>query len=75
MKKRKQLTEPEVVKIAKDIISGMKELSKSGIIHRDLKPANILADNGVFKITDFGFAKKVSDHTDALLSSLVGTPL
>lgn len=29
--------------------------------------------NGVFKITDFGFAKKI--HVDSTMNSLVGTPL
>lgn len=30
-----------------------------GYIHRDIKPANALVDNGIFKVADFGFAKKV----------------
>lgn len=42
-------------------------------MHRDLKPANILMHDGIFKITDFGFAKRVS--IDSTMNSLVGTPL
>ena len=30
-----------------------------GIVHRDLKPSNILINDGVFKLTDFGFAKNL----------------
>lgn len=37
----------------------MKELVKLNIIHRDLKLENILIHDGVIKITDFGFAKKL----------------
>lgn len=32
-------------------------MNKKGFIHRDIKPANIMIHDGVFKITDFGFAK------------------
>ena len=48
---------------------------KNGIIHRDIKPANILISDNVFKLTDFGFAKKVHSHSETLMTSLVGTPL
>lgn len=61
--------------IASQIISGLSELAAQGIIHRDLKPANILVSDGVFKITDFGFAKKLDSIDDQLMESLVGTPL
>ena len=53
----------------------MAELTKKGIIHRDLKPANILIDSGVYKISDFGFARSLSCFSDELMDSLVGTPL
>jgi serine/threonine protein kinase len=29
------------------------------IVHRDFKVANIFMDNGIAKIADFGFAKKL----------------
>lgn len=53
----------------------MAELTDKGIIHRDLKPANILIDDGVYKISDFGFARNLSSFSEELMESLVGTPL
>ena len=40
-------------------MDGMKLLTDEGYIHRDVKPPNVLVKDGVFKIADFGFAKKV----------------
>ena len=56
------------------LICASKELIKYGVIHRDLKPANILIDKHNFKLTDFGFAKKLLNQ-DNLMTSIVGTPL
>ena len=50
-------------------INSIQEMHRNGIIHRDLKPANILIHNGILKIADLGFSKKISleeekgDHT------------
>ena len=36
-------------------------MHSKNIVYRDLKPENLLLDNdGYLKITDFGFAKKVT---------------
>jgi serine/threonine protein kinase len=45
-------------------------------VHRDLKPANIFLKEGVWKIGDFGFSKRIS-HSSALImeSYKVGSPL
>ena len=74
MKKKKKFSETIALRIIQDILRGMQELSRHGITHRDLKPANIMINDGVFKLTDFGFAKKVDDVQD-LMKSQVGTPL
>jgi serine/threonine protein kinase len=36
------------------------ELNRQGLVHRDLKPANILIHKGVYKLSDFGFSKKLT---------------
>ena len=39
----------------------MKGLHELNVIHRDLKLPNILIDNGVIKIADLGFAKRLNN--------------
>ncbi|CAD8050500.1 unnamed protein product [Paramecium sonneborni] len=75
LKKRKLISEIDAMNIFRDLLHGIKALLKIGIIHRDIKPANIMIHDGEFKITDFGFAKQVDSHIDAIMNSLVGTPL
>ncbi|KAH3763413.1 cAMP-dependent protein kinase [Pelomyxa schiedti] len=54
-----------------EIILALSYLHDLDIIYRDLKPENILLDgDGHTKLTDFGFAKKVTDRT----WTLCGTP-
>ncbi|WP_319479119.1 protein kinase family protein [uncultured Draconibacterium sp.] len=46
-------------------ISGFCHLEKNKILHRDIRPHNILVSNeGVVKIIDFGFSKKVDFEND-----------
>ena len=58
----------------KQFCRGYQVLYDNKIIHRDIKPENILIHNGVFKIADFGLAKKMSNHED-LSISMKGTPV
>lgn len=54
-----------------EVILAFDYLHSKTIIYRDLKPENILLDqDGNIKITDFGFAKRVTERT----FTLCGTP-
>lgn len=70
----KRLSEPEALIFFRHIVEGFKELARHKIIHRDIKPANIMLDNGMAKISDFGFSRVVEKDAPALLSRL-GSPL
>ena len=52
--KRRRFSEPEAVKLAIDIVRGLKDLSGKGIIHFDIKPENIMLAGNEYKLGDFG---------------------
>jgi serine/threonine protein kinase len=73
MKERESLAPEEALEILVQVLHGFEDLLRKNIIHRDLKPANILVRGGVFKLGDFGLAKKVALH-ESSLSTSAGTP-
>jgi beta-lactam-binding protein with PASTA domain/tRNA A-37 threonylcarbamoyl transferase component Bud32 len=59
-------TIPEGVAIdyAIQLASGLAYAHRQGLLHRDIKPANVLiTKDDVVKISDFGIARAVSEHT------------
>ena len=61
-KVKEYYTENEIINILNQIIKPLIYLENEGIAHRDIKPQNILIfENNVYKITDFGEIKTLSD--------------
>ncbi|KRN01679.1 serine threonine kinase [Levilactobacillus senmaizukei DSM 21775 = NBRC 103853] len=64
----------EVIKIMEQILSAVSMAHKHNIIHRDLKPQNILIDeHQVAKITDFGIAVALSEHSLTQTNTVLGS--
>ena len=62
-----RLPEPVAIDYAAQIASGLAYAHRQGLLHRDIKPANVLVTkDDVVKLSDFGIARAVSQHTMAL---------
>ena len=47
---------------------------ENGVIHRDLKPENIMIVGGQPKVMDFGLAKSMSEISNTVAGTVMGTP-
>src|SRR5258708_2588442 len=70
------LPEPEILNIARDIVTGLQFAHAQGVIHRDLKVDNVLLhSDGSAVITDFGIARAVSGYGASHgVNMTMGTP-
>uniref|UniRef100_A0A7S2PIT0 Serine/threonine-protein kinase PLK n=1 Tax=Leptocylindrus danicus TaxID=163516 RepID=A0A7S2PIT0_9STRA len=74
LKRRKRLTEPEVLYYMTQIVTGTKYMHSINVIHRDLKLGNLFLDSNMcVKIGDLGLAAKL-DHADERRKTICGTP-
>ncbi|MEM6470992.1 MAG: protein kinase [Planctomycetota bacterium] len=66
----------EVIRIGKQIASGLAAAHEQGLVHRDIKPANILLNEGIERlwITDFGVARAMDDASMTNTGVIAGTP-
>lgn len=67
-----------VVRLARQIASGLEAAHSQGLIHRDIKPGNILVEGGPdarIKLTDFGLARSVDDASMTRTGIVSGTPM
>ena len=63
-----------VLRLAREVASGMAYLHRSGVVHRDVKPSNILLDRSwTAKIADFGLAERESDLRASLQHAIYST--
>lgn len=74
-----RLPADEALSLGLKICDALRYAHSQGVIHRDIKPENILiTEAGEPKVTDFGLAKLVDGHPNALALTLpaqsLGTP-
>ena len=71
LRQRRYFDEPTAKFYTACVVEAFAYMHSKDIIYRDLKPENlVLDDRGYLKVTDFGFAKEVTDKT----FTLCGTP-
>jgi WD40 repeat protein/serine/threonine protein kinase len=76
-RKLKGITQPpsDAAALVETLARAVHYAHQQGIIHRDLKPANVLmTSDDVPKITDFGLAKKLDEHSLTFTGQVLGTP-
>jgi len=71
LKSKGPLNLENLLRLTKELGSGLSFAHKRGIVHRDIKPSNIIieANSGVSKILDFGIAKFVDEDEMKLTST------
>ena len=79
IKQGRRLALRDVLRIGREVASGLAVAHSHGLIHRDIKPANLWleAPSGRVKILDFGLARPVEeDDSDEItqVGHVVGTP-
>ncbi len=81
----KAMAIPDVLRVMRQVLTGLKYAHEQGMIHRDIKPENILvheraardgyALEGVIKITDFGLGKAANNAVGSIAySQSMNTP-
>ncbi|KAI4873615.1 hypothetical protein NFI96_016682 [Prochilodus magdalenae] len=69
-------TEKDVIRLARQILTGVAFLHRNNVVHLDLKPQNILLTSaqplGDIRIVDFGLSRRVDSTSE--VREIVGTP-
>uniref|UniRef100_UPI0037E7963F serine/threonine kinase 17a like n=1 Tax=Semicossyphus pulcher TaxID=241346 RepID=UPI0037E7963F len=69
-------TEEDVIRLAKQILTGVAFLHRNNVVHLDLKPQNILLTSarplGDIRIVDFGLSRRMDNITE--VREILGTP-
>ncbi|CAB1341713.1 unnamed protein product [Coregonus sp. 'balchen'] len=69
-------TEKDVIRLARQILTGVACLHRNNVVHLDLKPQNILLTSAIplgdIRIVDFGLSRRMDSVTE--LREILGTP-
>lgn len=72
-----ELSDGDIVRIARDIAEALAEAHAQGIIHRDIKPDNVMVAGQRVKVLDFGVAKQIGQasrgHFQTEAGMVIGT--
>ncbi|KAM3129044.1 hypothetical protein pb186bvf_018822 [Paramecium bursaria] len=67
---QKRYSEPQASMIIKQVALAISYLQYNNIIHRDLKPENILWNDGVIKLSDFGWSIQNTTERETLCGTI-----
>lgn len=65
----------QLLKLMRDVVSGIAHLHQLGIIHRDLKPQNVLINKDSFlsaKLSDMGISKRLPEDKSSITQHATG---
>ena len=62
------------IAIARQLLTGLAAIHEAGLVHRDLKPENILGFGEIYKIADFGIAKRDHERTQRYVTPKYAAP-
>jgi eukaryotic-like serine/threonine-protein kinase len=77
MRRNRQRPVGEILRVAREIVSGLVVIHHHGIVHRDIKPANLwrCSPSEKIKILDFGLASCIQDDPGLTRTgTIMGTP-
>ena len=60
--------------IFRQLVAGLAEIHTHGLVHRDIKPLNILRCGELYKIADFGIAKRLGERSQPYLTKKYAAP-